>query len=87
MYDMFWTCRFYKTQFCKRIMLSCVIKFEIFESILFTYLKFVSKSMFYNDDGFHVNIKYNDHLQFYASIALFFFELRIIVLIIDNLFR
>jgi hypothetical protein len=54
-------------------MLSCVIKFEIFESILYTHLKFVSKSMFYNDDGFIVNIKYNDHLQFYASIAHLFF--------------
>ncbi len=43
-------------------MLSCVSKFEIFESILFTHLKFVFKSMLYNDDGFLINIKYNDHL-------------------------
>jgi hypothetical protein len=32
------------------------MKFEICESILFTFLKFVSRSMFYNDDGFLVNI-------------------------------
>jgi hypothetical protein len=59
---MFWTCRFYKTQFCKQIMLSCVIKFEICESIFFTHFKFVSESMFYNDDGFFINIRYNDHM-------------------------
>jgi hypothetical protein len=69
-------------------MLSCVIKFEIFESILFTHLKFVFKSMLYNDDGFFINIKYNDHLQFYASAHSFYiFELWIIGLIIDNLFQ
>jgi hypothetical protein len=48
-------------------MLSCVIKFENCESILFTYLKFVSGFMLYNDDGFLINIKYNDHIQFYTS--------------------
>jgi hypothetical protein len=31
---------FIKTQFCKRIMLSCVIKFEICESIFFTHLNY-----------------------------------------------
>jgi len=53
-------------------MLSCVIKFEICEFIFFTHLKFVPKSMLYNDDGFLVNIRYNDHLQFYTSIAHLF---------------
>jgi hypothetical protein len=43
------------------------MKFEICESILFTHLKFGSRPMFFNDDGFLVNIKYNDHLQFYTS--------------------
>jgi len=63
--------------FCKRIMLLCVTKFEICESILFTHLKFVSRSMFYNDDGFLVNIRYNDHIQFYTNIAhLFLFFLN-----------
>jgi hypothetical protein len=38
--DMFWTCKFYKTQFCKQIILSCVIKFEICESIFFTHLNY-----------------------------------------------
>ncbi len=55
-------------------MLSCVIKFEICESILFTHLKFVSGSMFYNDDGFLVNIKYNDRIQFYTIIAHLFLK-------------
>jgi hypothetical protein len=63
----------FKTQFCKRIMLLCVIKIEICESILFTYLKIVFRSMFYNDDGFLVNITYNDHLQFYTSTSHLFF--------------
>jgi len=72
--DMFWTCRFYITQFCKRIMLSCVIKFEICESIFFTHFKFVSVSMLYNDDGFLVNIRYTDHIQFYTSIAHLFLK-------------
>jgi hypothetical protein len=72
--DMFWICGFYKTQFCKRIMLSFVIKFEICESILFTHLKFVSGSMIYNDDGFLTNIiLYNDRLQFYTNITHLFF--------------
>jgi hypothetical protein len=70
---MFWIYGFYKTQFCKQIMLLCVIKFEICESILFTHLKFVSRFMLYNDDGFLVNIRYNDHLQFYTSITHLFF--------------
>jgi len=48
-------------------MLSCAVKFEIFASILFTDLKFVFGFMFYNDDGFPVNIRYNGHLQFYTS--------------------
>ncbi len=48
-------------------MLSRVIKFEICESTLFTHLKFVFGSMFYNDDGFLVNIRYNDQIQFYIS--------------------
>jgi hypothetical protein len=68
-------------------MLSCVIKFEICEPILFTHLKFVSRSMFYNDDGFFVNIRYNDHTQFYTSIAhlfLKFLNYWMIGLIIDN---
>jgi hypothetical protein len=69
---MFWTCKFYKTQFCKQIMLSCVIKFEICEAIFFTHFKFVFGSMLYNDDGFLINIRYNDHLQFYTSIAHLF---------------
>ncbi len=71
---MFWTCGFYKTQFCKQIMLSCVIKFEICESIFFTHLTFVFGSMFYNDDGFLINIRYNDRIKFYTSIAHLFFE-------------
>jgi hypothetical protein len=70
---MFWTSGFYKTQFCKWIMLSCVIKFEICESILFTHLKFVFGFMLYNDDGFLINIRYIDHLQFYTSTAYLFF--------------
>jgi hypothetical protein len=70
---MFWPCGFYKTQFWKRIMLSCVIKFEIYESILFTHFKFVSGSKFYNDDGFPMNIRSNDHIQFYTNIAHLFF--------------
>jgi len=70
---MFWTCKFYKTQFCKWIMLSWVIKFEICESILSTHLKFVFGFMFYNDDGFLLNIRYIDHLQFYTSTAHLFF--------------
>jgi len=54
-------------------MLSCVIKFAICESILYTHLKFVFGSMlYYNDDGLLVNIKYNDHLKFYTSIAHLF---------------
>jgi len=70
---MFWSCQFYKIQFCKWIMLSCVIKFAICESILYTHLKFVFGSMlYYNDDGLLVNIKYNDHLKFYTSIAHLF---------------
>jgi hypothetical protein len=72
---MFWTCGFYKTQFCKQIMLACVIKFGICESTLFTHLKFVFVSMFYNDDGFLVKIKYNDHLWFYTSTTHLFFIL------------
>jgi hypothetical protein len=68
---MFWTYEFYKTQFCKQIVLF-VIKFEIFESIFFTHLKFVSRSMLYNDDGFLVNIRFNYHIQFYTNIAHLF---------------
>jgi len=71
---MFWTCKFYKTQFCKRIMLSHVIKSEMCESIFFTHLKFVSEFMFYNDDGFLVNIIYNDQLKFYTSITHMFLK-------------
>jgi hypothetical protein len=70
--DMLWTYEFYKTQFCKQIMLSCVIKFEIFESILFTHLKFVSESMLYNDDGFLINIGSNNRIRFYTSIIHLF---------------
>jgi hypothetical protein len=55
-------------------MLSFVIKFEICESILFTHLKFVFGSMFYNDDGLLVNIRYNDHIEFYTSIAHIFLK-------------
>jgi hypothetical protein len=87
---MFWIYEFYNTQFCKQIMLSRVIKFEICESIIFTHLNFVSESMFYNDDGFLVNIRYNDHLQFYTSIThtfLKFFELWMIRFIINNLLQ
>jgi hypothetical protein len=58
-------------------MLSCVIKFEICESILLTNLKFVFGFMLYNDDGFLVNIRYIDRLQFYTStIRLFFIFLN-----------
>jgi hypothetical protein len=57
---MFWTYGFYK------------IKFEICESIFFTHLKFMSRSMFYNDVGFLVNIRHNDHTQFYINIAHLF---------------
>ncbi len=49
-------------------MLSYVIKFEICEPILYTHLKFMSGSMVYNDDGFVINIRYNNHIQFYTSI-------------------
>jgi hypothetical protein len=66
-------------------MLSC----EICESIFFTHLKFVSKSMLYNNDGFFVNIIYNDHIQFYTSTAHLFLKilLWIIRLIIDDLLQ
>jgi hypothetical protein len=60
--------------FIKRIMLSHVIKFEMCKSIFFTHLKFVFESMFYNDDGFLVNIRYNDQLKFYTSITHMFLK-------------
>ncbi len=34
-------------------------------------------SMLYNDDGFPVNIKYNDHLEFYTNIAHLFHIFKI----------
>jgi hypothetical protein len=68
-------------------MSSCVIKFEICESIFFTHLKFEFGFLFYNDDGFFINIKYNDHFQFYTSTThlFFIFLIWMIGLMIDNL--
>jgi hypothetical protein len=33
--------------------------------------------MLYNDDGFPVNIKYNDHLEFYTNIVHLFHIFKI----------
>jgi hypothetical protein len=64
--DMFWTCRFYKTQFCKWIMLPCVIEFEICESIFFrvkTWLKYpkgLSHFIFTRPPHLNMLLKLND---------------------------